>query len=61
MKYDHCGLAKKQVFCSAGTVAGTGCKTLARALAKSWYADDSVQICLAANDQPVSAVRLNGD
>ena len=31
------GWAKKHVFCSDGTVAGTGCKTLACAMAKSWY------------------------
>ncbi len=33
------------MFCSDGTVAGTGCKTLACALAKSWY----TARCLAAN------------
>lgn len=43
------GRAKKHVFCSEGTVAGTGCKTLACALAKSWYTVSSVRICLAAN------------
>jgi len=43
------GRAKKHVFCSDGTVAGMGCKTLARAMVKSWYTVSSVQICLAAN------------
>jgi hypothetical protein len=43
------GQAKKHVFCSDGTVAGMGCKTLARGLAKSWYTVSKVQICLAAN------------
>lgn len=42
-------LAKKHLFCSEGMVAGTGCRTLACALAKSWYTECSVQICLAAN------------
>jgi len=37
------------VFCSDGTVAGTGCKTLACAMAKSWYTASFEQICLAAN------------
>jgi len=46
------GRAKKHVFCSDGTVAGKGCKTLARA-SKSWYNDDLGQICLAANGPAV--------
>jgi len=43
------GRAKKHVFCGEGTVAGKGCQTLACALAKFWYTEILVQICLAAN------------
>ena len=32
VKMAECGQAKKHVFCGEGTVAGTGCKTLACAL-----------------------------
>jgi hypothetical protein len=52
------GRAKKHVFCCDGKVAGTGCKTLACALAKSWYAVSSVQICLAANGPAVAGVSV---
>jgi len=52
------GQAKKHVFCSDGMVAGTGCKTLACALAKSWYTVSSVQICLAANGLLVKLVAV---
>ncbi len=48
---NYCNLAKKHVFCSDGTVAGMGCKTLARA--SEVQVQCELAICLAANGSAV--------